>query len=149
MQQLSSPSTYPVKWLVPTVYFGAVVLVFVYFLQRVSAHWASLAVLVAPAFFGIVGYRMMRKYNFRLMDEVWLDELEIVILNGGLEERIPINSLRHAEISSGGYGRHVTLFLKSPSAFGDEIKFLPATDLQPPVDVLLDEAYRRSRVDEF
>lgn len=137
-----------VKWLMPAIYFGLVALVLVYFVNRVTGHWTSVAVLLAPTFFGVLGYSIMRNYNFRLVDEVWLDEHEIAVCNGSQEDRFPLHNLSHIEVTSRGKGRHITLFLKEPSVFGDEIMFLQSIDRSPPVEKLLDEAYRQSQLEE-
>ncbi len=147
MQQISSPSTFVVKWLLPMIYFGVVVLVLVYLLNGVSEHWTSLAVLVAPVFFGVVGYLAMRDRNFQLVDEVWLGDGEIVVHNAGQEESIALENLQYIKVAPGGSTRHVTLFLKTPSVFGDEIKFMQSNDRWPPVEKLLDQAVRESQGD--
>ena len=60
-----------------------------------------------------------------LVDSVWLDDADLVIRNGDLEERIVFGSIVTVEGSYFTNPERITITLREPGPFGDTIVFLP------------------------
>ena len=94
MQRISSQMTFFYKRVIPIIWFGFIALSLatplVRFLFRLPASVEPLPFLVAPAFMAIVGYFIMRKVLFDLVDEVLDGGDALIIRNRGIEERLPL-----------------------------------------------------------
>ncbi len=129
MTRLSARGTYFVKRLNPLALLGVAGLILFSIVSAVSARQRGgkdpeLFVFVPflLCFFG-VAYFICRKLVLDLVDAVWDDGDALVIKNRHQEVRIPLS-----EIMSVGYAgfqnpSRVTLYLRHPSRFGDEIAF--------------------------
>jgi len=71
----------------------------------------------------IFGYFIMKKLVFDLVDEVWDDGDLLVIKNRGDQERIALSDIKNVSYSMMMNPPRVTLSLRRPTAFGDEITF--------------------------
>ena len=128
MQRLSSPSTFFYKRVFPVFWFGflAVFVLTSFGLGR-APHRADLTpFLIGPLFMVIVGFVLMRKLIFDLVDEVWLDGDNLVIKNRGESSRIPLRDVINVNATSMTNPRRVTLMLRTVSTrWGKEISFMP------------------------
>jgi hypothetical protein len=87
-------------------------------------------ILIAPCFMGAVGFFMMKKLVWDLVDEVYEDRDALLIRNGGEEERIPMSNIMNVSATLLINPPRVTLRLVTPSRFGNEITFSPVTGLR-------------------
>ncbi len=126
MTRLSARGTYFVKRLIPVALFGVAGLILLSIVSARQRGGKDLELHVfVPfllVFFG-VAYFILRKLVLDLVDAVWDDGDALVIKNHHQEVRIPLS-----EIMSVGYAgfqnpSRVTLYLRHPSQFGDEIAF--------------------------
>ncbi len=126
MTRLSARGTYFVKRLIPLALFGVagLILFSIVSARQRGGKDPELHVFVPflLLFFG-VAYFIFRKLVLDLVDAVWDDGDALVIKNRHQEVRIPLS-----EIMSVGYAgfqnpSRVTLYLRHPSRFGDEIAF--------------------------
>jgi hypothetical protein len=103
----------------------------------------------------IVGYFIMKKLTFDLVDEVLDAGDALVIRNRSIEVRVPLADIINVNYTQATSPPRVTLSLRNPSQFGDQVTFcapvrfspLAAFSPSPIVDELIkriDAARRRS-----
>jgi hypothetical protein len=73
----------------------------------------------------IVGYVLFRKLLFDLVDQVWDDEDALIVKNAGVEERVALDNIMNIGFSTMTNPERVTLTLREPGRFGNEITFSP------------------------
>lgn len=80
--------------------------------------------LVMPVGMTVVGYIMMKKMIWPLMDEVYDADDHLVVIRNGDEARIRLSDIVNISAAP-GKTTHVTLRLREASRFGNEIAFVP------------------------
>ncbi|MGA9852114.1 MAG: hypothetical protein WBR15_04220 [Gammaproteobacteria bacterium] len=128
MQRISSRQTFFIKRVLPVIWFGllVVITVAVVFVMIHAHKYHVLAfVLIWSMFMMGVGYFVMKKLVFDLVDEVWDFGSELLVKNGGEEAHIPLANI--ANVGYAGYINppRVTLTLRQPCRFGKEVTFFP------------------------
>jgi hypothetical protein len=127
MLRISSRATWIQKRLFPLLWFGFVAAFWLGALVAVSVGdragpWPLF--LIMPVVMAIVGYFMMKKTIWPLMDEVWDAGDYLVVINRGGEERVALSDV--INVSAPPFGTwHVSLRLRNAGRFGNEIMFLP------------------------
>jgi len=74
---------------------------------------------------GVLGFFMMKKLVWDLVDEVYDDQDSLLIRNRGEEERIALSNIMNVSTTMLMNPRRTTLRLVKPGKFGDEISFTP------------------------
>jgi hypothetical protein len=155
MRRLSSKATFFYKWVFPTFWFGFLLLFMTPSLVTGlnSGAFPPVPFLIIPVFMAIVGYFLMKKLVFDLVDEVWDGGNELVIRNRHLEEHIALSEIMNVNCSQFVNPPRVTLSLRTPCMFGSRVSFLPPLRIlsfstSPLVDELIkriDDAKRKAR----
>jgi len=149
MRRISSGMTFFYKRVFPIIWFGFLALFmgipFAKSLFGGSLSGPSIEVFIVPAIMMIVGYFMMKKFVFDLVDEVLDAGDALLIRNGHLEDRIAL-----ADITNVGYAQfmnppRVTLSLRNPGVFGDRVSFCAPVSFMPTFSTspIVDELIRR------
>jgi hypothetical protein len=73
----------------------------------------------------------MKYLIFDLVDEVWDGGSELVVKNKGMEDRILLSDIMNISSTVLVSPPRVTLTLRRPSIFGNEITFSPPISLVP------------------
>ena len=143
------------KRVFPIVVIGVppLVMTFVWWVNRTSGNPVPLPVLLIPAFIGVFFFFIFKKLIFDLADEVWDAGDMLVVRNKGQEDRILLSDIINVSYSQFVNPPRVTLMLRTPSLFGDEVSFAPPARIfplsaSPIVDDLIrrvDAARRRTR----
>jgi hypothetical protein len=123
MRLISSPFAWVHKRILPVGVGVVFLLVFVgAVFGAVRANQPALAFfpLLATVWFFIWWYVI-----HPLADLVWLDESDLVVRKGGLEERVPLSGVEKVEQSYFTNPERLTLHLAAPGPLGDKIVFLP------------------------
>ena len=133
MRQISSKATFLVKRVYPIVFTAGAVLVFALPLpfverSRIPSMWP---LLVGAALVLAIGYWVMKKFLFDLVDAVFEDRDALVVKNDGREERVALSDIERAGYSSLLNPMRVTLSLRRPTGFGTEIAFLAPASILP------------------
>jgi hypothetical protein len=137
MRRLSSRMTFFYKRIFPVIWFGLLVVFIVApFIApmiggSVSGSGSPLAFLVVPAIMIVVGYIIMKKLVFDLVDEVLDAGDALVIRNGHLEDRVALSDIMNVSYSPFVNPPRVALSLRNPSMFGDRISFCPPVSFMP------------------
>ena len=77
------------------------------------------------------GYFVMKKLVFDLVDEVWDDGEALLIKNRGQEERVALRDIKNVSYSTVINPPRVTLSVRQPTTFGDQIAFVAPVRLVP------------------
>jgi hypothetical protein len=113
------------KRVFPLIWFGLLVL-FVgvgFFSSAGGNKGPPVPFFIVPAFMVVVGYFIMKKLVFDLVDEVWDDGDSLLVKNRGDHERIAFSDIKNVSYSPMVNPPRVTLSLRRPTVFGDEITF--------------------------
>ena len=131
MERISSGQTFFMKRIVPVCGLGGVVLFLAMGVFDASLHRepGSLQFLLAPVLMLVFGFIVFRKLVWPLADEVEDGGSYLLIRRGDMEERVPLSNIMNVSFARFNNPRRVTLRLRTPCAFGDEIAFIPKMPL--------------------
>jgi hypothetical protein len=124
MKKISSNSLFITKKLFPVLWFGILAFILVMMISSKVYEKAPIA-LVGPCLMAILGYFLMRKLVWDLVDEVYDCGDSLLIKERGKEEYIPLSEIINVSASMLVNPPRVTLRLIRPGKFGDEISFSP------------------------
>lgn len=82
---------------------------------------------IMPCIMGVVGFFVMKRLIFDLMDEVWMNPDELIIKNGHWEEHMPLENVINVGNTTMSNTQRITLTLRNNCRFGSEITFMPAS----------------------
>jgi hypothetical protein len=148
MRRISSGMTFFYKRIFPIIWFGFLALFmaapFVAPMIGGSISGSPMAILIAPVMM-IVGYLLMKKMVFDLVDEVLDAGDALVIRNGQLKERVALSDIMNVGYSQFMNPPRVTLSLRNPSIFGDQVSFCAPVSLLPTFSTspIIDELIKR------
>jgi hypothetical protein len=154
MPLMSSRMTFFYKRVFPVIWFGFLAAFFLIGLvkSRAGDPISNLPSLIIPVVMAILGYQIMKKMAFNLVDEVFDLGDALLVRNGGQEERIALADIKNVNFFPYMSPPQVTLSLRRPSVFGDTIVFCAAARLMPlspspTIEKLIDriDAARRER----
>jgi hypothetical protein len=132
MRRISSKMTFFYKRVIPVVWFGFLILFIA--IPLVSSRGqipGQLLFLLVPIALGVFGYFLLKRTIFNLVDEVWDDGDTWLIKNGGREERVALRDIKNLSYSTFVHPPRVTLAIRQPTVFGDEIGFIPPVSFAP------------------
>jgi len=154
MPLMSSKMTFFYKRVFPVIWFGFLAVFFLVALVKGSAAdpISNLPSLIIPVVMAIIGYQIMKKMAFHLVDQVFDLGDALLVRNGGQEERIALADIKNVNFFPYMSPPQVTLSLRRPSVFGDTIVFCAPARLMPlspspTIEKLIDriDAARRER----
>jgi hypothetical protein len=125
MRRISSRTTFWYKRVFPIVWFGVLALFIAVgaFSSAFGNGTQLFPFIVMPAVMAVIGYAIMKKVVFDLVDEVWDDGSALTVRDKGREERIALSNIMNVSYSPLMNPPRVTLMLRQPSNFGSEITF--------------------------
>ena len=127
MNVISSKYTFMSKKVFPIVWFGF--LGFFIFTSIVSgAVEESPVFLIIPIAMMIFGYFLMKKLAWDLMDEVLDYGDYLTIKYNGEEDIIHLNNVMNVSASTNQNPPRITLRLRVPGKFGEEVAFSPVSE---------------------
>ena len=151
MQRISSRMTFYYKRVFPFVMLGFVTIFIA--VTLFADKGPPLPALLLPIAFVVIGYFVMKKLVFDLVDEAWDAGDALIIRNKGQEDHIPLSAIMNVNYSPLVNPPRVTLTLRTPSIFGDTVtfaapvRFVPFAS-SPVINELIrrvDDARRRAR----
>jgi len=125
MRRISSRTTFWYKRVFPIVWFGVLALFITIgvFSSAFGNGTQLVPFIVMPAVMAVIGYVIMKKVVFDLVDEVWDDGAALIVRDKGREDRIALSNIMNISYSPLINPPRVTLTLRQPSNFGTEITF--------------------------
>jgi hypothetical protein len=154
MPLMSSKMTLFYKRIFPVIWFGFLAVFFVVALAKAlgADPISNFLSLIVPVVMAILGYQIMKRIAFNLVDEVFDLGDALLVRNGGQEERIALADVKNVNYFPYMSPPQVTLSLRRPSVFGDSIMFCAPVRLMPlspspMIEKLIDriDAARRER----
>jgi hypothetical protein len=132
MRRISSKMTYFYKRVFPIFWFGfLVVFVAVPLFASRGRVQSFFPFLIVPVIMAVFGYFVMKKLVFDLVDEVWDDGETLLIRNRGQEQRVEFRDIKNVSYSTVINPPRVTLSVRQPTAFGEQIAFVAPVRLVP------------------
>ncbi len=119
------------KRVFPAIWFGGLALTTAGGLAGGALQGIQWPAVLVPVGLAVFGYWLMRTLVFDLMDEVLLDDNILVVRNRGEEDRMPVTNIINVDSTIMVNPERITLSLREPSIFGDEISFTPPARLWP------------------
>jgi hypothetical protein len=133
---------FPVLWIGMVALFIA--LPFVLHAFGGTTPGADFTFWLAPAIMIVVGYVMMRKLLFDLVDEVLDAGDALVVRNGPIEERVALSDIVNVGYSPFMNPPRVTLSLRNPGRLGERVTFCaPVSFLPFATSPIVDELIKR------
>jgi len=132
MEKISRPTfflkrVFPALWL-GGVGVGAVVAATAFFFGKdAGGHPLPIMVLVVPLLMLVLGFTLFRKLIWDLADEVEDHGDWLRVRRGSVEERVNLVDVMNVSMNQFSNPRRLSLRLRKPGAFGDEIVFIPQT----------------------
>jgi hypothetical protein len=145
MRRISSGMTFFYKRIFPIIWFGFLILFMAAPLIGGSTSGPPMGFLLVPVIMIFVGYFVMKKLLFDLVDEVLDAGDALVIRNGRREEQVALSEITNVSYAQFMNPPRVTLSLRNPSMFGDQISFCAHVSLMPSFSTnpIIDELIKR------
>jgi hypothetical protein len=86
---------------------------------------------IMPIIMMVVGYAIMKKMVFNLVDQVFDVGDALLVKNGAQQEQIPLGDITNISYAQMMNPPQVTLSLRQPTSFGDKVTFCAPTRLIP------------------
>ena len=152
MRRISSKWTFFYKRISPVIFFGfLVVFIGIALLANLRSNSAldNIPFLIVAIVMTVVFF-ISKKLIFDLVDEVWEDGETLVVRNSGQEQRIALVDIKNVNYSPLISPPRVTLSLRRPTVFGDEVTFCAPVRMVPlaPSPVINDLIERVDRARE-
>ena len=124
MQRISSGGIAFGKVVFPVIWFGILAIFFLIALFDKDSHGNhSLAAVVFPLFMAAIGFFIMKKTLWGLADEVLDAGYSLIVRIGREQEQIPLANIINVGYQPITDPARVTLTLRTPGRFGNEISF--------------------------
>jgi hypothetical protein len=146
MRRISSSMTFFYKRVFPMIFLGFVVLFVVFGLTTGmnSEQFLPLPFLAVPIIMLAIFFLVMKKLVFDLVDEVLDAGDALIVRNGGQEERIALSEIMNVSYSPLVNPPRVTLSLRRPSMFGEQVTFCAPVRFVPfSTSPIIDELIQR------
>ena len=125
MKKISRP-TFILKRVFPVFWFGFLAV----FATTAILHGDALKdvpFLIGPVAMAVFGFVLLRKLIWDLADEVEDHGDWLRVRRGSVEERVNLVDVMNVSMNQFSNPRRLSLRLRKPGAFGDEIVFIPQT----------------------
>ena len=124
MKRISSKMTFFYKRVFPVLWFGALAAAFISPLSS-GAFATDPMIIVILCVVVVVGLVAMRRFIWRLADEVFDNGQSLLVRYRGYEEHVALSNIMNVSVSSLTRPPRVTLRLIAPAHFGSEVAFVP------------------------
>jgi hypothetical protein len=128
MKKISSGSLFFSKKIFPVFWFGMLAL-FLAFAVQGRLYKSDPLVLLMPLMMGVVGYVIMMKFVWDLVDEVYDCGDTLLVRGRGIEERVSLSDIINVNAAMNMRPPRITLRLARAGKFGTEIAFSPISPL--------------------
>jgi hypothetical protein len=131
--QISSRMTFFYKRVFPIFWFGFLTL---FMIGPTAVAWSSGQApqpmfFIMPIIMMVVGYAIMKKMVFNLVDQVFDVGDALLVKNGSQQEQIPLADITNISYVQMMNPPQVTLSLRQPTSFGDKVTFCAPTRFIP------------------
>ena len=125
-KRISSASSAFYKRMLPLIWYGIVLVTVVVFwsMRRMDPRIPAL-IFIAPLLMAVVFHVIGRGLLQDLVDEVWDNGTELVVVNEGNVEHLPLSNIMNISYSGYTNPKRVTLSLRQGSRWGTRFSFIP------------------------
>jgi hypothetical protein len=132
MKKLSSKSTVFYKKIFPAIWFGFLgVFVLVSISEQSKQNEFDIMFIAIPILMAVIGYFIMKRFVFDLIDEVYDEGSSLLFKNSGKEVRVRLTDIKNVSYSLKVNPPRVTLSLRHQTELGDELSFSPPISFIP------------------
>jgi hypothetical protein len=125
MKTISSKQTFFVKKVFPAIWLGGVAMFFVTAVLSGNVRRDAPVMLIIPLAMLVFGFFLFKKIVWDLADEVRDGGDFLIVRRGSVEERVQLSDIMNVGMSQFTNPPRLTLRLRKPGKFGDEIVFSP------------------------
>ncbi len=112
------------KKVFPAIWFGFLAFFFATSLTSGAGN-ASAIFIIAPAMMAILGYVLMKKILWDLVDEVYDCGSYLLVKNRNQEDKINLSDIMNVSVTTMMNPPRISLRLRVPGKFGNEVAFSP------------------------
>ena len=148
MKQLSSRRAWFYKRVFPVFWFGMLGVVVTSMLVG-GAGFRHPEMLIGPCVLAVIGFVLMKRIIWDLVDEVLDAGDYLIVRNGGHEDHVALSNIMNVSATTMMNPPRITLRLVTPGKFGPEISFSPLVPFgfrlsrrNAVADDLIERAYR-------
>ena len=132
MKRLSSKTTFLYKKIFPLLWFGFLAIFFcVGLLADLAGHGFGIMFVVVSIGMIALGYFIMKKLVWDLVDEVYDEETALLFRNRGKEFHVDLKDIKNVSYTTLVNPPRVTLSIRYPTELGDELSFSPPASWIP------------------
>jgi len=125
-KRISSGATFFYKRMFPFLWFGFIGLfLLVGIVAARSQPVLVLPLIVLPLGIAAVGYLVVKHLLSDLVDEVWDNDRELLVINDGHVEHVPFSNIVNISYSGFTNPKRATLILRQPGRWGAKFSFIP------------------------
>lgn len=125
-KRISSRMTSFYKFVFPLLWLGALgIFVLLGFMNVVAMAQSAIPFFIMPIFMAGIGYVVYRALLAGLMDEVWDNGMELLVVNGGQVEHVPFGDIVNVSYMGLTNPKRATLLLRRSSRWGVKLSFIP------------------------
>ncbi len=124
MKTISSKQTFFIKKIFPVIWLGGVAFAIIITILA-GALRAGPQFLIGPILMLVIGFVIFRKLVWDLADEVCDGGDFLIVRRGSVEDRVQLADIMNVSISQFSNPPRLSLRLRKPGKFGDEIVFSP------------------------
>jgi hypothetical protein len=132
MKKLTSKTTFLYKKLFPFIWFGFILIFLsIVLLANLKGNGPGIMFFVIPIGMIVFGYFLMKNLVWDLIDEVYDEGTDLLFRNRGKEFRVKLKDIKNVSYTTMMNPPKVTLSIRYPTDFGDELSFLPPASWIP------------------
>ena len=132
MKKLTSKTTFLYKKLFPLIWFGfLIIFICVGLFANISGNGPGIMFVVIPIFMIVLGYFLMKKLVWDLIDEVYDEGTALLFRNKGKEFRVSLKDIKNVSYTTMINPPRVTLSIRYTTDLGDELSFSPPSSWIP------------------
>jgi len=147
-EQISSRSTFIIKWLLPVFWFGFRIFFVAQSLTYEEGE-ADMLFIAVPVLMAVMGFFFFKALVWDLADAVYDQGAHLLVRRGGIEDRISFENIMNVSSTPLMNPPRITLRLVKPSAFGTHVSFSPKSNplrflfpfKNPVAEQLMERAY--------
>jgi hypothetical protein len=129
MEVISSGQTFFIKKVFPALWMAIIGFVAVAGVVNGQA-WKQPQIILLPVIMVLFGFFLFRKLIWDIADDVRDGGSFLLVRKGSVEERVSLDNVMNVSMSQFTNPRRVSLRLRKPGMFGDEIVFIPKSTFQ-------------------
>jgi hypothetical protein len=132
MKKLSSRVTFFYKRVFPIIWFGFLgIFSVISMFAEIQGKGPDIMLFLVPLSMAVLGYYIMKKLVFDLIDEVYDEGRTLLFKNGGKEVRVNLVEIKNVSYTTAVNPPRVTISLRYETELGKELTFSPLASIIP------------------